>query len=252
MHHNLCKNCTHTFDGNFCSNCGQKTNTKRLDWHYIYDELKYTFLHINNGLLYTSKQLFVRPGFMVKEFLEGKRVKHYKPILMVFVLAGITGFLMHYIQVENYIPNYNSKDENYIANVKKITSWIKNHYSIVELALIPLVSICSWISFRKWGYNFIENVIISSFASSQRLIIRILIFPINYYIEDICSYTFKTLFSLSAYILTIWLYFQLYNVHKTIHIIGRLMLMFLYLIIGFLVLCVGIGFGYAFLNAKQA
>ena len=93
MHHNLCKNCEHTHEGNFCSSCGQKTNTKTLDWHYILDELKYTFLHINGGLLYTSKQLLTRPGDMTREFIEGKRVKHYKPILLVFVLSGIAAFL---------------------------------------------------------------------------------------------------------------------------------------------------------------
>jgi Protein of unknown function (DUF3667) len=211
MHTNLCKNCEHTFQGNFCSNCGQKTSTKRLDWNYVYDELKYTFLHINNGFLYTAKQLYTKPGIMVREFLEGKRIKHYKPILMVFVLAGITGLLMHYLRFQDFIP----KKKYYNPELsKEILEWITKHYSFVELAMIPVVSIASWLSFRKWGYNFIENIIINSFASSQRLLFTILTFPILFYFEKY-SLSIKNLFSIPEYLLTIWLYWQLFN-HKTI------------------------------------
>ena len=207
MHTNLCKNCEHTFQGNFCSNCGQKTNTQRLDFHYIYDELKYTFLHINNGLLYTSKQLYTKPGLMVKEYLEGKRVKHYKPILMVFVLAGITGLLLHYLRIQDFIP----KKKYYNAETSKaVFEFVTNNYSFVELAFIPIVSFASWLTFRKWGYNYIENIIINSFASSQRLIFTIATFPILFYFEK-QSLSIKNLMTVPEYMLTIWMYWQLYN-----------------------------------------
>ncbi len=144
MHHNLCKNCTYTFEGNFCSNCGQKTNTKRLDWHYIYEELKYTFLHVNSGLLFTAKQLYIRPGHMVREFIEGKRVKHYKPILLVFVLAGIMSLALHYLKLEKLISNYTTDQKDVTI---KIFGWITKHYTIVELLLLPFISLASWITY---------------------------------------------------------------------------------------------------------
>ena len=166
MQPNLCKNCEHVFQGNFCSNCGQKTNTVRLDWHYIQDELKYTFLHINKGFLYTAKQLFIRPGDTVREFIEGKRVQHYKPILMLFVLAGLNGLLMHFLPVEDFI--YKPTPDTDVAKQQKIGTeiydFLTKNYALFELLILPIYAFCSWLAFKKFGYNFIENIIINCFG----------------------------------------------------------------------------------------
>lgn len=228
MHTYLCKNCTHTFQGNFCSNCGQKTNTQRLNWQYILEELKYTFLHINNGLLFTAKQLYTRPGNTVREFIEGKRVKHYKPILMVFVLAGINGLLLHYIKIEKYLP-VNKFNKNNLDSTKQILEWITTHYALTELLFLPLISIASWITYRKWGYNYIENIIINSFATSQRLIFSILTFPVLFLLQE-QSLSLKNAISIPEYLLTIWLYWQLYSTQTVWQRISKLLLFITFLL----------------------
>jgi hypothetical protein len=231
---NLCKNCEHTFQGNFCSNCGQKTNTKKLDWQYIYDELKYTFFHINSGFLYTSKQLFTRPGKMTLEFLEGKRVRHYKPILMVFVLAGITGLLLHYLKFQDIGVQKKYSDPEL---TKQIFEYITKYYSFVELAMIPIVSLASWLTFRKWGFNYIENIIINSFASSQRLIFTIVTFPIVLYFEN-QSMSIKNLMSIPEYFLTIWLYWHLFKDKTAGQKILRMLLFLILTIVLFILLII--------------
>ena len=184
MHHNLCKNCDHSFEGNFCSNCGQKTNTKRLDWNYIFNELKYTFLHINGGLLFTCKELLTRPGDMVKEFIEGKRVKHYKPILLVFVLAGISSLLLHYNGDLLVMEKMSSANKKSVFSPKDFIEFFTKYNTYIQLASIPLISFCTWLAFKKWGYNYIENIIINSFVISQLLLIGIISTPIKYFLID--------------------------------------------------------------------
>ena len=250
MHVNLCKNCTATFEGNFCSNCSQKTNTKRLDWQYVWDELKYTFLHINSGFLFTCKELFLRPGTMVREFLEGKCVKHYKPILLVFVLAGATSFLIHLLPSENMTALYFKKnDPKYIKQISEITTWIKSHYSLIEIAFLPLTSLSTWFSFRCWGYNFKENIIINSFVAAQRLIFGIIIFPINYYLQD-TSFVSSAFIGLLGYLFTIFLYCQLYNQHAVLKVILKLLLSLVYSSIIVILVSVFIGFTFAFIKIK--
>lgn len=223
MQPQLCKNCEHTFHGNYCSNCGQKTNTVRLNWNYIQDELKYTFLHINKGFLYTIKELFTRPGDTVREFLEGKRVHHYKPILLLFVLAGINGVLSLYINLTSYIPK--TKGANQFADeMPKMMNWIFSHYTLVELSLLPLFSLCSWLSFKKYGYNYIENIIINCFASAQRLALGIITFPILYFSSPKYTMIISSLMALPLYGLTVWLYLQLYKKHNPGSVILRLLL----------------------------
>jgi len=222
MHHHLCKNCEHTFEGNYCSNCGQKTNTKRLDWNYVKDEVKYVFLHINKGFLYTVKQLLTRPGDTTRDFLEGKRVNHYKPILLVFVLAGLNGFISQYIDYSGFMPEYGN---NAVAKeMPKMMNWILSHYALVELTLLPVFSLCSWFAFKKYGYNYIENIIINCFASAQRLILGLVSFPILFLVDSKYTMMISSLLSLPVYGITIWLYLQLYKKQVIGDVIIRLLL----------------------------
>lgn len=238
MHHHLCKNCQHTFEGNFCSNCGQKTNTVRLNWHFVKDELQYTFLHINKGLLYTAKELFTRPGETIRGYIEGKRVQHYKPILLVFVLAGLNGLLTHYIGIEKMIPptDNKAKIKAGFSFGKESMDWILTHYALIELLLVPIISLCSYLAFKKWGYNYIENIIVNCFASGQRLFFGIAIFPLLY----LSSYTNNFLFissilSIPTYLLTVWTYYKIYDNRAIGDFILRFLL-FAFLLVLFFIL----------------
>lgn len=239
MHPELCKNCEHTFQGNFCSNCGQKTNTVRLNWYFVVDELKYTFLHINKGLLYSCKQLLIRPGDTVREFLEGKRVKHYKPILLIVVLTGVSGLLMHFLPMEELLNesvklsnDSNIERSKFVKSMTKFMDWFTKNYAFFELGMVPVFSLCSWLAFKKYGYNYIENIIINCFASAQRLLAGILFFPLEYL--TLHTSFFSTVASLSTivgYGMTGWLYFQLYKKLEAGSVVLRMLLFGLFSVI---------------------
>lgn len=83
MHKNVrhCLNCNNVLNDNFCSKCGQSARTSRVNAKHLVEELQYGLLHINKGLLYTTKELLLRPGLTIKNYLAGKRVKYTKPLL---------------------------------------------------------------------------------------------------------------------------------------------------------------------------
>ena len=239
MHHNLCKNCENTFEGNFCSNCGQKTNTKRLDWNYIKDEAKYTFLHLNNGLFYTIKQLFVRPGETINEFIQGKRIQHYKPILLVFVLAGLNGLLSANLY-KNIIMPKNSNSKEFDSIMSSSMNWLMEHYAVFEICLLPLFSLCSYLAFKKWGYNFIENIIINCFAAGQRLAFGVVVTPFLYLIEPKYMLLVSTIATLPMYGLTLWTYYCIYKDKNSGDVILRILL-FAFLIMLFFIILIVLG-----------
>ena len=225
----FCKNCGLLIEVNFCSNCGQKTNTKRLDWNYIFDEAKYTFLHLNNGLLYTCKQLLIRPGDMVREFIEGKRVKHYKPLLLVFVLAGISTFLAYFNGDLTVLSKLNNENANVIFDATQYTNMLTKYYTLVQIISVPLIAFCTWLAFRKWGYNYIENIIINCFATAQLLIIGIITTPIKMiFVNSSLLILVTTILSLIAYCFNIWLFLNLYRGKDLGLIILRLLLVLFY------------------------
>ena len=69
-----CANCARTIDGEaqkFCPACGQPTPAHRIDWHFLAHELEHSVLHMDRGVFHTLKNLMLRPGHMMRDYLEG-------------------------------------------------------------------------------------------------------------------------------------------------------------------------------------
>lgn len=251
-----CKNCDSVLLGNFCSQCGQKAKTVPLNWDYVKDEVKYTFLHVNKGLFYTIKELYTRPGATIREFIEGKRIKHYKPILLVFVLAGISGYLslkfdiMEMMKTLNQNNNFQLENSSRNANqifmreYMKAMKWFFAHYAFMEFLALPFVSLASWLAFKKWGYNYIENIIINCFAAGQRLVFSILSLIVYLLVPMTYVTKISTITSIITIGLTVWTYITLYEKQDGGAVLLRILL-FLFLMILFAVILL-ILFGFAF------
>jgi Protein of unknown function (DUF3667) len=171
-----CKNCNQIYKGHYCSNCGQSAETHQLNFHFLWHEIQHGLLHFDEGILYSGKQLFTRPGNSIREFIEGKRIKHFKPISLVIILASLYGLLYHYFNISFIVSPTNSS-----INLVKFNEWTGTHYAWVTLLTIPLYTIGTCIAFRKQGYNIIEYFILNTFKASQRLFVHLATFPLLYY-----------------------------------------------------------------------
>lgn len=97
-----CKNCHQIYTGHYCNNCGQSAETHKINAHFLWHDIQHGLLHFEKGILYSLKQLFSRPGHSIREFIEGKRVRHFKPLSLVVVLATLYGFMYHYFHINLY------------------------------------------------------------------------------------------------------------------------------------------------------
>lgn len=174
-----CKNCNHIYTGYYCSNCGQTAETNRINFHFLWHEIRHSLFHFDEGILYSGKQLFTRPGHTIREFIEGKRIKHLKPISLVIILASLYGFMYHYFHISFVETTAQSSTESGIDNVK-FNEWMGTHYAWTTLLLIPLYTIGTSIAFRKQGYNVVEYFIMNTFKASQKLFVHIALFPLLY------------------------------------------------------------------------
>jgi len=176
----ICKNCHQVFEGHYCNNCGQPAETHKINAHFLWHDIQHGLLHFDKGILYSLKQLFTRPGDSVREFIEGKRVNHFKPLSLVVLLATLYGFLYHYFHI-NYFEDKSDEQLNY----ENINEWITTHFSWVTIATIPLYTIGTYTVFRNQGYNFVEFFVLNTFKASQRLFVQILTFPLLFYFNNI-------------------------------------------------------------------
>lgn len=171
-----CKNCGNLFEGKFCSNCGQSSDTHRLDVHFLWHDIQHGLFHYDAGLIYSFRELFSRPGHSIREFIQGRRIRHFKPISMVIVLAVFYGLFYHTFGIDNTRPFISA--ENQDIDYASYNEWIAMHFSWLTLASIPFYTFGTFICFRKQGYNLTEYFILNTFKASQRLFVHIATFPL--------------------------------------------------------------------------
>lgn len=207
-----CKNCNQNFKGNFCNNCGQTANTHNLNFHFMWHDIQHGFFHFDKGIVYTAKQLFTRPGHAIREFIEGKRVKHFKPVSFVIILATVYGFLSHYFQINLLSGITGADSENNKALFEKFNEWVANHFALSTLLTIPFGALGSYLAFKKQGYNFIEHLVLNTFLAGQKLLVHLFTFPLMYWYND--SEHWQVLLSGFTFIdilLLFWGYSQFFN-----------------------------------------
>lgn len=84
-----CLNCGTTYTGNYCNRCGQSRNTPRYRLSNALKNIAGGFFNIDNGFGRTLLELLYRPGYMIRDFISGKRVGYFRPFQTLFILAAL-------------------------------------------------------------------------------------------------------------------------------------------------------------------
>ena len=152
-----CLNCNANLVGKFCNNCGQKTDTKRLDFnHFIKHDIIHGTFHFDKGLPFTIKQIIIRPGKVATEYIEGKRIKYYNFFYLTLILIGLILTIKGFYK-QNYALEPKTFQSEYENGIKIAQSNLK----VIFLLFIPLLVLCSKIVYRKQKLNISEHSIIA-------------------------------------------------------------------------------------------
>lgn len=238
----ICKNCNNDFNGHFCNICGQPAETHEMNFHFLWHDIQHGLFHFDKGIFFTIKELFTRPGYSIKEFIDGMRVKHFKPISLVILLAGIYGFLYHYFHI-NILANaveISGTGKDIVAAkeaFEKVNDWVAGHYAIVSLIQLPIYALGTFIAFKKGGYNFVQHLVLNAFLTVQKLILHIVAFPLLYNFSG--TPALKKIvagISILGFVLMTWTLIQFFDRQKQLAIFWRTILSVLiyFVLLGFL------------------
>ena len=91
-----CENCGQPLTGEYCAACGQRHEPHVHTLGHFASEAFETVTHADSRLWRTLGYLLVKPGFLTREFFNGKRARYLPPFrlyivisLLFFVVAGI-------------------------------------------------------------------------------------------------------------------------------------------------------------------
>lgn len=155
-----CLNCGTKTIGKYCHNCTQKSDTQRLNVkNFIHNDIIHGTLHLDKGLLFTLKEIIVRPGKVASDYIKGHRVKYYNFFYLTLILIGLILFLKGFNKgsISNEIPNRSINKASFNLGKELASNYLKHFL----LSFIPLLALSSRVAYRKTKLNLAEHVIIA-------------------------------------------------------------------------------------------
>lgn len=164
-----CLNCGKRVSENYCSHCGQKTDTHRLNWHYVWHDLPHSFLHVDKGIFYTAKELTLRPGKTINDFLEGKRVVHFRPLMYLIITGTIAGLIYLNVPIESTF----ARDQQTRDLVIGFQEFMGRYMKFFTIGFLPFQALLTWIFYYKYR-NYVEIFITLCFVQGHLSLLSIL------------------------------------------------------------------------------
>jgi hypothetical protein len=117
-----CLNCNALVAGRYCQVCGQENiEPKESFWHMVTHFIN-DITHFDGKFFTTTKLLLLKPGFLPREYLRGKRASYLHPIRM-YIFTSAFFFLIFFSFSGGVITEdkeVSEKNEQLISNQKKI------------------------------------------------------------------------------------------------------------------------------------
>lgn len=170
-----CATCGTHYEGNYCPRCGQSAKIGR----YSFKKAFLLFLDVwglgNRGMFRTIRDLILRPGYMIRDYLQGMQMAYFPPFKMFFLLVALSLIVETGLNVKmenrlvstqeqfakgvnNAFAEKNSTSvtvvedssdsvQNFISH--EVNDWMMKHISIVTIVFLLLFSGPLYLFFRK-------------------------------------------------------------------------------------------------------
>jgi Protein of unknown function (DUF3667) len=204
-----CLNCNQALSGNYCTTCGQKSSTHRLSLkHFFLHDFVHGVFHLDKGFLYTIKELFTRPGHSIREYIQGKRVKHFNYFTLLIVLATISHLVGAYSNVQ-LTDMTGSDSKGLISGLEQLG---KTYPKLFALSQIPFLALLSYVIFKKSNQNYSEHLILNTFKASAEVMLSMFVLVVSIFYANVSVISFLYLVMAAATIMyEILFYYQYFS-----------------------------------------
>ena len=165
----VCSTCGTQYEGNYCPRCGQSSKIGR----YSFKNAFLLFLDVwglgNRGMFRTIRDLILRPGYMIRDYLQGMQMAYFPPFKLFFLLIALSLLVESGLNIKgvnrfeesmemfDQIEQENTQrvdevgkqvNSDFLKQSREATIWINNHMTIVLLVLLLLFSGPLYLFFR--------------------------------------------------------------------------------------------------------
>lgn len=180
----VCQNCGQEFAGDYCPRCSQSAKVSdRLGWDTVRDTVMEIFDLESRSFPRTLWHLLWRPGFLIDDYISGRRQSSYPPMKTLLLVALCLVFmdkLSEWMGWEEAAETVNAAavDDNVGSMADSIWIWVENNPGLGILALNCLFIWPTWLLFRyaprHTRHSLPEGFFIQVFMSTLILLILII------------------------------------------------------------------------------
>jgi hypothetical protein len=173
-----CLNCNSPLSTAFCGHCGQP-KAQRISFSLLLKIMQRGIIEFKSPLIVTFLGLFINPGKVYREYLDGRRATYFNPIRYSFWVLTFSMFITAYLDMPIYeLGMFDIEDEKYIFEllgvVKSFTLYLTFFLALVSAA-------CLKIMFRRDKYSISELYIPCLLNISHVFLVAVVLILLGYY-----------------------------------------------------------------------
>ena len=162
---NICYNCetilAHSQD--YCPSCGQENHSRQASTHVLISDFMSDYLAFDSKLFRSIIPLLIKPGFITKKYLEGKRQQFIPPIRVFLFLSFIYFGLSFLLNSDSNTISvtYNEQGQSEDA-IREIAEYFSNNFNFVIFFFTPILALIIKIFYRTKEKRYYVNFFVFS------------------------------------------------------------------------------------------
>lgn len=192
-----CQSCGTAFQGNYCPRCGQSARIGRFSFKTAFKLFLDVWGMGNRGMFHSIRDLILRPGYMIRDYLSGCQSAYFPPFKMFFILSTISLLISNGIsfdteehqtpsevttETKGVMVNGKEVNDNVVQFFKKIPKYMKlaeeKAPTLLAFLMLLISSVPLYLFFRRCpklpDLRFSEHVVALVYTSNMYSIYRIL------------------------------------------------------------------------------
>lgn len=164
-----CPNCGHEFKGNYCPVCRQDAGDGRITWKWVFRCVMTVWGMDSRSLPHTLLQLILRPGYLIGDYITGRRQVSYTPVNMLFIVALIYVVTKQLFGVDVEVQAALSTEDN-MAVFRDAIHWMQANpaWAVMAMTMVMVLPTRYFFRFapRHSHHTLPEGIIIQLFMAS--------------------------------------------------------------------------------------
>lgn len=172
-----CANCGTPLAGAFCHACGQRHPTPRFTLRGLLGQVPQVLFNVDRSLFDTVRKLTLHPGQVIREYIDGRRVRYVNPLTLLTTLCGLSA-LGYALYPFDYGPIAAGVPAPYRDAYIGMFRMTFEYYTPLMTLLLPLAAAITRVVFRGRGRGYGEHLVANAYLFSIVNLISLAVLPL--------------------------------------------------------------------------